>query len=205
MNRHRTGRLAAAVAGCALTALPAGACFADPENVPPYDGIGGGDVFWMMFKVIGLLVILIGLFLLVIRLVAQKNKNLMSGRSVKALGGLPLGQNKSVQIVQIGHTLYVLGVGNDVRLLAKIDDPDEIRFIDEYLHHSGSRPSSTLPTVGEWWKRLRRREQSEEADLSSSFQAVLHEKMQRLTNKQKQVEDMLLDENYADRLTDKDG
>lgn len=192
------------IASFGLLMIPAGISYAEPDKAPTYESMNSGSVFWMLFKVFGFLVILIALFLLVIRLLAKRNKHLMSGRSVKALGGLPLGQNKSLQIVQIGNSLYVLGVGNDIRLLDKIDDPDEIRYIDDYLHHSGSQNPSAFPTVGEWLNRLKRKDTIEDADLSSSFQAVFHEKMQRLTNKQKKVEDLLFDENKADRLNDKD-
>ena len=67
------------------------------------------------------------------RYVAKKNKGTMFGNSIRSLGGVPLGQNKSIQIVEIGHSLFVVGVGENIQLLDKIIDADEVAYISELL------------------------------------------------------------------------
>ena len=41
------------------------------------------------------------------------------------MGGHSLGGNRSLQLMMIGKTLYILGVGNDVQLLRMIEPGDE--------------------------------------------------------------------------------
>jgi flagellar protein FliO/FliZ len=163
------------------------------------------STFGMMVKVVLFLIVIIGIFLLIMKVISQKNKMFQSGRSIKSIGGLGLGQNKSVQLVQIGRSLYILGVGNDVELVSKIDDPDEIQYIIEHLH-SGSGDFKGLQSLGGWMKKLtKQQEHPEDLDMTPSFQAVFHEKMQRLANRQKKVDEMMgydLEEQNA-RLKDK--
>ena len=45
---------------------------------------------------------------------------------MKNMGGISLGQHKSIQLVVIGESYYLIGVGDDIRLLKEITDPDEI-------------------------------------------------------------------------------
>ena len=58
----------------------------------------------------------------------------MFGNSIRSLGGVPLGQNKSIQIVEIGHSLFVVGVGENIQLLDKIIDADEVRISRSYYN-----------------------------------------------------------------------
>ena len=45
---------------------------------------------------------------------------------MKNMGGISLGQHKSIQLVVIGETYYLIGVGDDISLLKEITDPEEI-------------------------------------------------------------------------------
>lgn len=47
------------------------------------------------------------------------------------LGGISLGQNKSVQVIRVGEKVYLLGVGENVELLKEISDQN---LIDELIH-----------------------------------------------------------------------
>ena len=41
------------------------------------------------------------------------------------MSGYSLGNNRSLQLVMIGKTLYILGIGNDVQLLRTIEPGEE--------------------------------------------------------------------------------
>lgn len=207
MNNVWFKRLGALISAGLLTFAASGVCLAEDGNSGSgYDQLGktdSWDVFWMMVQVVGFLVVIIGIFLIIIKIVAQKNRGFLSGRSIKPLGGLTLGQHKSVQIVQVGHSLFVLGVGNDVHLIAKIDNPEEVQHIQDNLYSGGTNQFPDFPTFGEWLKGLwKKREIEEEMDVSASFQAVFQEKIQRLTNRNKQVEEWIDQQNKSDRLDD---
>lgn len=155
----------------------------------------------MIVKVIFFLILIIVIFFVIMKIIAQKNKYLM-GRSIRSLGGLPLGPNKSIQVVEIGKSLYIVGVGENIQLLEKIHDEEEVALISEMM---SSRPSLTGPTFeswGGWLRRLRRKhEVEEELDIeATSFQQVFQTKM---SDRKKMMEELLQQDKNSDRLNDK--
>jgi flagellar protein FliO/FliZ len=180
------------------------ASYSFADNNMSTDNFGGaGSGIKMVMYVIFILILVIGLFFLIIKVVAQKNRLLMSGRSIKTIGGVALGQNKSIQVVEIGHTLFVVGVGENVQLVAKIEDSEEIEYILEHLHIRGNKDFPTFQSFTKWFRGLRGQSQIEEEDLSASFQQVFHDKMERISNRKQRVDELLHNDNDTDRLNDK--
>ncbi|WP_438446905.1 flagellar biosynthetic protein FliO [Gorillibacterium sp. sgz5001074] len=206
--KRRTKRLMAAATFMASCGAYAGVCYAQSgdgkiEGLP--DTGSPADTFWMLAKVVAFLIIIIGIFLLIMKVVAQKNKMFHSTRSIKSIGGLGLGPNKSVQVVQIGRSLLVLGVGNDVELVSKIEDPEEIQYILDHIQ-PGPGDFKGFPSMGEWLKRWGKRQDApEDMDVTPSFQAVFQEKMQRIANRQQKVDEVMGrgQQNPYDRLSDR--
>ncbi len=141
--------------------------------------------------------------MLIVKFLAKKNQWMSAGRAVRTLGGVALGQNKSIQIVKIGDALYIVGVGNNIQLLEKIADTEAV---EQLIRQIQTNPGPVkLPSAGEWLGRLRRGGQSreaEEVDLDSSFQQVLLDKMNTLSDRKKRVADLLKDEHNQDRKND---
>ncbi|MDD9270297.1 flagellar biosynthetic protein FliO [Paenibacillus sp. GCM10023248] len=161
------------------------------------------DSFGMIVKVIFYLILIILLFYVLIRYMAKKNKGTMFGNSIRSLGGVPLGQNKSIQIVEIGRSLFVVGVGDNIQLLDKINDADEVAYITELLT-SSQDDRMGFTTVSKWISKLpvKKKDIEEEVELTSTFQQVFHDKLQRVTNRNKHVEDWISDQKHKDRLND---
>jgi flagellar protein FliO/FliZ len=170
------------------------------NNIGSFGGIGSG--IKMVGYVIFCLALIIALFFVIIKVISQKNKLMMSGRSVKLIGGVSIGQNKSIQVVEVGHTLYVVGVGDTVQLISKIEDAEEIEFIVDHMH---IRRNKDFPSLGKWFKSLKGEKhiEEEEEDLSTSFQQVFHEKMERISNRKQRVDELFHNDNESDRLNDK--
>jgi flagellar protein FliO/FliZ len=158
----------------------------------------------MIGQVMFFLILIIALFFVLIKFLAKKNQYSPFGRSIRSLGGVPLGTNKSIQIVEIGHSLYVVGVGENIQLLQKIDDPEEVAYVTELLTSSQSDQTSFL-SVGKWIEKLRgsKKEIEEEVEITSSFQQVFHDKLQRVTTRNKNVEEWISEQKQKDRLNDK--
>lgn len=161
------------------------------------------DSFGMIVRVIFFLVLIILLFYVLIRYMAKKNKGTMFGNSIRSLGGVPLGQNKSIQIVEIGHSLFVVGVGDNIQLLDKINDADEVAYITELLLTSQDDRMG-FSTVSKWINKLpiKKKDIEEEVEITSTFQQVFHDKLQRVTNRNKHVEEWISDQKQKDRLND---
>jgi flagellar protein FliO/FliZ len=185
---------------------------APPDQLPKdspdlgYPGVSTADTMWMVVKVIFFLILIIGLFFVIIKFLSQKNKYLF-GRSLRSLGGVPLGQNKSIQVVEIGRSLYIVGVGENVQLMEKINDAEEVAYITEMLTAGSSANTVNFETFSGWLSKLRKKQDDsveiEESDITASFQQVFHNKMQHLSDRKKMVEDLLMDDKQNDRLNDK--
>jgi len=180
--------------------------YAQSPAVPTADISNTGNGIWMVVQVIFALVFIIALFYFIIKVLAKKNKLQMSGRSMKTLGGVSLGTNKSLQVVEIGHSLYIVGVGNDIQLVSKIEDQEEIAYIRNNLHIRGVKDIPALQSLGKWINGLRNRPMdgfdADNADVTS-FQEVFQSKMDRLSNRKQLVDDILQADHDADRLYDK--
>ena len=167
------------------------------------DLVGIGTSIKMVGYVIFCLILIISLFFIIIKVVAKKNNLMMSGRSVKLIGGVSIGQHKTIQVVEVGHTLYILGVGDNVQLISKIENAEEIEFIVEHMHFRGNKDFPTFQSLGRWFKGLKGQPPMEEEELSNSFQQIFQEKMERISNRKQRVDEMFHNDNESDRLNDK--
>lgn len=183
------------------------AAYAGAEANAPGIGDAGASLpdtglqsFYLVLKVLFFLAVIIGLFFILIRLLAKRNRAGAFGRPIRSLGGVPLGQNKSLQIVSIGKTLYIVGVGDNVQLLEKIDDENAVAELTELLS-GGSGSVTEQLTIGHWLKRLREwRTPVEEEELpSSSFGQVFQEKLQQIASTKKRTQHILEQKQDEDR------
>lgn len=158
-----------------------------------------------IFYVFFVLVVIIVSIILLIRFLAQKNRGLLSNRSVKTLVGVHLGQNKSLQVVEIGRCLYIIGVGDNVELIEKINQQEEIDFIKQSLRGQGTGSSSErFATIGEWFNRLRREKNSDsEHESTMNFHEVFHHKLQQTSVRRKRIEEIMNEQGEEERLVKK--
>ncbi|GAK02043.1 flagellar biosynthesis protein FliZ [Geomicrobium sp. JCM 19037] len=56
------------------------------------------------------------------------------------LGGIQLGQQKSVQVIRVGDRFFIVGVGDSIQLLDEIRDEDEIQQLVEKADQTYSAP-----------------------------------------------------------------
>jgi flagellar protein FliO/FliZ len=74
------------------------------------------------------------------------NRKLVQGRSsagIRILSQQALTTNRSVHILEIGGQVYLLGVGESVTLLDKIEDKEIIRHLKEHVDSEASVPYVT--------------------------------------------------------------
>ena len=66
-----------------------------------------------------------------IKFLAARQKNFQPNQAVKLMGGTPLGNNKSLQLVKVGGQMYLIGVGDEVTLIKEFSDAAEISGIEK--------------------------------------------------------------------------
>lgn len=151
---------------------PADELTTDKKNV----GTSAGDYIKTLFALVFVLGLLFGL----LKFVNRRNKLYDKNRLMKNMGGISLGQQKSIQLVVIGESYYLIGVGNDIRLLKEITDPDEIDKLAEF--YAGDRSEVATGILNRILAKATRKTKSdsnvtteESPDFSTIFQSRLEE------------------------------
>lgn len=81
-----------------------------------------------------------GLIYGLIKFLAMRQRGIQSHRAVQLMGGTPLGQNKSLQLVKVGGSFYLIGVGNEVTLIKEFSEQAEIAALEGDLEQQ--RPAA---------------------------------------------------------------
>ncbi|MFC5603075.1 flagellar biosynthetic protein FliO [Sporosarcina koreensis] len=97
------------------------------------DGAAVGLSWWDYTKTFLALIFVVGLLFALLKFINRKNRMFDQHRLMKNVGGISLGQQKSIQLVVIGDSYYLIGVGDEVRLLKEITEPEEIEALESYL------------------------------------------------------------------------
>lgn len=100
------------------------------------------SIFSLFLKFIISFVFVIFLLFVLLRFLAKRNKQLPANGPIIPLGDYPLGNNRSLQILLIGQTIYVVGVGETVTLLRTISQGDEYQHLLENLENVEEEVSS---------------------------------------------------------------
>jgi flagellar protein FliO/FliZ len=168
-----------------------------------------GDLGWNPWDLIQVLLVLglvIALILFVLRFIGKRNRGWWMNRSLRSLGGLAVGTNKSMQIVEWNGRIYVLGVGENVTLLEAITDPEQVAALLAEHDTANAVPDHSL---GAWLQRLKQRGQPPEAEdngsggasPSSSFEQTLENRLRQMSERREKV-GQLLDRGRSEDRTD---
>lgn len=164
------------------------------QNDNPIDGYKSSSSY-LFFQLIISLALVLGLIYLFFWLLKKKN-SLTGSRLYNHLGGIPLGQNKSVQIIEIGSKIYILGIGEDIRTISILSDEEEI----EALKNSLNERSNVNFDFNSWSKSKLFKHR--EFNSKSRFELELTEKIEQLKNKRTQSMHEWFQENERDSKSD---
>jgi flagellar protein FliO/FliZ len=89
--------------------------------------------FELFLQLLFYLVIVIAMIYGLIKFLAVRQKKLQPNQLFQVMGGTQLGQNKSIQLVKVGESLYLLGVADQVNLIKEITNPQEITQIEDSM------------------------------------------------------------------------
>jgi len=172
------------------------------ENAPP-DIPDGMDALGSAVWVIVALVIVIILIVFTLRFLSSRTRAWGQNRSLRSLGGIALGQNKSLQVIEVGGKVYLVGVGENVTLIDRIDDAEEAGRLIAILENPAPQPMG-IPLFGEWLNRKRggRKDPEAEGWNVSEFEAMLRSNLERQAGRKQQFESLMNDPNAKDRLMD---
>lgn len=84
----------------------------EPNNFPFLNLVKTGFALFIVLAIIYVL----------LKFLSKRSNLFQQVKVLENLGGISVGQNKSIQIVRIGEKLYLVGVGDNVELLEEITD-----------------------------------------------------------------------------------
>lgn len=141
-----------------------------------------GDVSaWEYIKMVLALIFVVALFYGLMKFLNKRNLTFQRNQMVQNLGGLSLGAQKSVQLLQIGKSLYLVGVGEDVQLLREITDPQEVEALLA-LYNEKQEFAATSPYIAEIFSKFNRKnkQHSTNAQQQGSFGELFEKKISEI-------------------------
>ncbi|MER1990019.1 flagellar biosynthetic protein FliO [Solibacillus isronensis] len=130
-------------------------------------------------KVLIALVFVIGLLLFILKYLNKRNFNYQQNAVIKNIGGLSVGQQKSVQLLLIGKRVYVVGVGDNIQLLKEIESEEEI---DHLLNQIETKQSmvNTSPYIAQLINKFSQKKRPQDISESPKFNDLFNEKIGKI-------------------------
>lgn len=169
---------------------------------------GSNDLAGSLVWVIISLAIVIVLIIFVIKWLSQRNRMWGTNRSLRSLGGIALGQNNSLQVVEIAGRIYIVGVGENITLIDKLDDSEQVKAVIASLERqqesawSKDFATQLLNKLRDRNKKNEPEPSNEQWNKTSSFQDLLQNKLTQQADRKQQLESLLHDSKSNERLMD---
>jgi flagellar protein FliO/FliZ len=173
----------------------------DPGSGPPI--VSTGDLYGNMITVIISLVFIIGIIVFLIKFLAQKNRRWTKDRSLRIIAGVALGQNKTLQIIEIGESIYIIGVGENITLIDKINDVNQVEALLQSFDNDSMNSSQPFTTLNQFIRKIRNNAGSsaEEQVSNDTFRELLKVKLRNTDDRRADMKSWLED-NDAQRRSD---
>lgn len=147
---------------------------------------GANITAWEYIQTGFALVFVIGLLFAILKFVNRKNRLYNKNQLMKNMGGISLGQQKSVQLVVIGNQYYLIGVGDDIRLLKEITDSTEIETLTEYYEEvDGTSPLGWIDRLIGLISEFRKKKESQSNNESSDFSNIFNTRLEEMKEERK--------------------
>jgi Flagellar biogenesis protein len=138
------------------------------------------DVLKMIFT----LILVLGLLIFLLKFLNKKMKLPQETKYLQNLGGISLGQNKSIQLVKVGNRILIVGVGDTIELLQEINDEEEYKKIIDMQKEPGN--NSFEQNMMRFILNNHKQKGSEKTSFKKELESLLKERreqMQRLRQK----------------------
>lgn len=122
---------------------------AETENHQSIETKKDESLFLSIVQTFFALLLVLALIYILLKVLNKRNKSFAQVKSLENIGGIPIGQNKSIQLVRVGTKIYMIGVGDNVELLEEITDDqlkEELLHTEEENEFQVSNLFSSLPS-----------------------------------------------------------
>jgi flagellar protein FliO/FliZ len=145
------------------------------------------DATFLFVKAFLILIMILVLIYGFLRFLATRTIGKSSNRFLQIRASLALGNNKSLKLVKVGSSYYLLGVGDNIQLLREITSASEIEELER--EYQIIFPISV--PKGKWWNRLQLKLIRNNRNTQGNFEQHLSEKLEQLREQQQLVKTAL--------------
>lgn len=165
----------------------------DPSDADDKDSsLSSGMSAWDYIKILLALAFVVCLLFFVLKLVNRNNKKYQSNQMLQNLGGVSVGQQKSIQLLKVGNSLFLVGVGDDVHILKEITDEQEQQSLLK-MHDDKQDLAAQVPYIAELLTTIKNKvkKQPAETGKKDDFKEELDKKLDQIKkNRQKQLNEL---------------
>lgn len=143
------------------------------------DSFQSTSLFFNVLKMIVALLFVLALIYGIVLVLKKRNKLMQHNDLIENLGGISVGQNKSIQLIRIGSHIYVVGVGDHVDLMLEVTEPEVIEALLDQENKEGQES-----LLGQLFQRERKNREDNE----QFFNQLKNELNKLQTNRNKLVQ-----------------
>lgn len=157
----------------------------EQQNTSSSPASSESSIFLDLIKIILALAFIIFLIYVLLKFMNKRNKSIHPSKAMENMGGVPLGQQKSLQIVRIGQQFYAIGVGENVDLVTEITDE---RTIEELTKKNEAASESFSPSmVKQLLSQKKKQTNHNESFQNQSFQKLFQSELSSLKERRQQL------------------
>ncbi|SDI94095.1 flagellar biosynthetic protein FliO [Natribacillus halophilus] len=139
------------------------------------EGMGTSEeqsVWSVLFQLgLALAAVILVMFVL-LKILANRTNRFQTTKTMQNLGGIGLGNQKSVQLIRVGDRLLVVGVGQSIQLLQEINDEQEAKAL-KALAESQQTSDFTSKTLALW--KGEKAEENDAKQVYARLERQMHE------------------------------
>lgn len=149
-----------------------------------------GSLFFEIVKVVFALLLVLALIYIFLYFLKRRNKLGTRIKSLENIGGVSVGQNKSVQLLRLGDHLYLIGVGEDVTLLQKIEEKS---LIEEIMRERDENKADF--TTGPLLSSILQKKDENKREKPDNFKSLFNQELNSLKKNRKNIIDRHKEDN----------
>jgi flagellar protein FliO/FliZ len=148
-----------------------------------------GITAWDFIKMILATIFVVALLYFVLKFVNKKSSMFKKTQVIENLGGVPLGSNRSVQIIKIGNRLFIVGVGENVQLLKEIEDYEDYKEILSNYNNQLDQMIQPNEFFGKLMDKVSKRKKNSKgvSTVAPPFQSMLQQQLDELAKERKKA------------------
>ncbi|WP_062197866.1 flagellar biosynthetic protein FliO [Massilibacterium senegalense] len=131
------------------------------ESEAEVPGVSQQSLWGSFLKLIVASVFVIGLLILLLKFINRRTKEFQSGKAMQTLGGISVGNNKSVQLIRLGNEILVVGVGENVQLLKEITEEKTIQTLVQLSENETASSTVPLEKMKQWFQSKKNQDEQE--------------------------------------------